>query len=98
MGSWDFELKYVASFSLLATYFNSKSQEPLHLCIYFYVKAIQSIIRLDSRLDSIVRASTMVNVIVFYFTISKNYFINYIIPFYDTPNILTFILQYNTLK
>ena len=46
MGSWDFELKYVASFSLLATYFNSKSQEPIYLFIYFYVKAIQSIIRL----------------------------------------------------
>ena len=46
MGSWDFELKYVASFSLLTTYFNSKSQEPIYLFIYFYVKAIRSIIRL----------------------------------------------------
>ena len=31
--------------------------------------------------------------IIFYFTISKIYFINYTILFYHIPNILTFILQ-----
>ena len=40
----------------------------------------------------------MENVILSYFTIQKTYFINYIIQFYNTPNIITFILQYNTLK
>ena len=28
----------------------------------------------------------------------KTYFINYTISFYNTPNVLTFIFQYNTLK
>ena len=28
----------------------------------------------------------------------KSYFIYYTIPFYNTPNILTFILQYNKFK
>ena len=41
----------------------------------------------------------MGNAILFYFTISKNYFINYTIPFYNTPNILklysfTILLKY----
>ena len=40
----------------------------------------------------------MENTILSYFTISKNYFINYTIPFYNTPNIPTFIFLYNTLK
>ena len=34
-----------------------------------------------------VRASTTGNLILSYFTISKSYFINYTIPFYNTPNI-----------
>ena len=45
-----------------------------------------------------VRAFPSDNSIIFYFTISKNYFINYAIPFYNTLNILTFILLYYTLK
>ena len=45
-----------------------------------------------------VRAFPSNNSIIFYFTISKNYFINYAIPFYNTLNILTFILLYYTLK
>ena len=44
------------------------------------------------------RAFTAGNVIISYFTIPKNYFINYTILFYNTLGILTFILQYNTLK
>ena len=38
------------------------------------------------------------NAIPSHFTIPKNYFINYIIPFYNTSNISTFILPYYTLK
>ena len=44
------------------------------------------------------RAFTSQNSISSYFTIPKNYFINYNIPFYNTLNIPTFILQYNTLN
>ena len=47
--------------------------------------------------DSLI-AFTSENFISFYFTISKNYFINYVILFYNILNIPTFILQYNTLK
>ena len=45
-----------------------------------------------------VRAFPSDNSIIFYFTILKNYFINYAIPFYNTLNILTFILLYYTIK
>ena len=45
-----------------------------------------------------VRAFTSQNFIPFYSIIPKNYFINYTILFYNTLNIPTFILQYNTLK
>ena len=45
-----------------------------------------------------IRASPSQNSIIFYFTIFKNYFINYTIQFYNIPNISTFILQYYTLK
>ena len=37
-----------------------------------------------------IRASPIGNTILSYFTISKNYFINYTIPFYNTPNIQKF--------
>ena len=47
--------------------------------------------------DSLI-AFTSENFITFYFTISKNYFINYVILFYNILNIPTFILQYNILK
>ena len=47
--------------------------------------------------DSLI-AFTSENFISFYFTISKNYFINYVILFYNILNIPTFILQYNILK
>ena len=43
-------------------------------------------------------AFTSQNSILSYFTIPKNYFFNYIIQFYNTLSILTFILHYNTLK
>ena len=41
----------------------------------------------------------MENAILSYFTIPKSYFINYIIPFYNTPNIpklyyFTILLKY----
>ena len=36
-----------------------------------------------------IRAFTMGNVIIFYFTISKSYFINYTIPFYNEQNLAT---------
>ena len=45
-----------------------------------------------------IRASPSQNSIIFYFTIFKNYFINYTIQFYNIPNISSFILQYYTLK
>ena len=46
-----------------------------------------------------VRASALKNAIISYFTISKSYFINYTIPFYNTPYIqklyyFTFSLKY----
>ena len=46
-----------------------------------------------------VRASALKNVTLSYFTISKSYFINYTIPFYNTPYIqqlyyFTFSLKY----
>ena len=41
---------------------------------------------------------TVRNFILSYFTISKNYFINYTISFYNTPTISTFVLPYYTLK
>ena len=44
------------------------------------------------------RAFPFRNFILSYLTILKNYFINYIILFYNTPNIITFIFLYNTLK
>ena len=37
---------------------------------------------------------TVENSILFYFTVSKSYFINYTILFYNMLNILTFILPY----
>ena len=46
----------------------------------------------------LIRAFTMGNAILFYFTISKSYFISYTIPFYNTPNIPTFIFLFNLLK
>ena len=36
--------------------------------------------------------------ILFYFIISKSYFINYTISFYNTPNTSSFIFLYNILK
>ena len=39
-----------------------------------------------------IRVSPSQNSIIFYFTIFKNYFINYTIQFYNIPNISTFIL------
>ena len=42
----------------------------------------------------LVRAFTTRNVILSYFIIPKNYFINYIISFYNISNIPTFIFQY----
>ena len=49
-------------------------------------------------IDSL-RASALKNATLFYFTIPKNYFINYTIPFYNTPYIpklyyFTFSLKY----
>ena len=41
-----------------------------------------------------IRAFTFQNVIIFYFIILKNYFINYTIPFYNTPT--SQLLFYNT--
>ena len=41
-----------------------------------------------------IRAFTTGNAILFYFTISKSYFINYTIPFYNTSNIPTFIFLF----
>jgi len=35
---------------------------------------------------------------LFYFTILKSYFINYLIPFYNIPNIPTFIFLFYSLK
>ena len=46
----------------------------------------------------LIRAFTMGNAILFYFTISKSYFISYTIPFYNTPNIPTFIFLFYSLK
>ena len=46
----------------------------------------------------LIRAFTMGSAILFYFTISKSYFISYTIPFYNTPNIPTFIFLFNLLK
>ena len=40
----------------------------------------------------------MENATLFYFAISKNYFINYIILFYNTPNILFLIYLIYSLK
>ena len=37
-----------------------------------------------------IRALALGNVTLSYFTISKSYFINYTIPFYNTPNIPKF--------
>jgi len=45
-----------------------------------------------------IRAFTVGNAIIFYFTISKNYFINYTIPFYNIPNILFFMDLIYSLK
>ena len=44
------------------------------------------------------RAFTFRISILFYFTLSKNYFINYTILFYNTLNIPTFILPYDILN
>ena len=38
-----------------------------------------------------IRAFTMENAILLYFTISKSYFINYIIPFYNIPSIPNYL-------
>ena len=38
------------------------------------------------------------NTLLFYFTILKNYFNNYIILFYNTTDIPTFIFLFNSLK
>ena len=40
----------------------------------------------------------MKNCFISYFTISKNYFINYTITFYNTPNISIFIFLFYSLK
>ena len=47
---------------------------------------------------SLLRAFPSDNFILVYFIISKNYFINYTIPFYNTLNIPTFILPYDILN
>ena len=45
-----------------------------------------------------VRAFESRKVIIFYFTILKSYFINYIIQFYNIPNRPTFIFLFYSLK
>ena len=44
------------------------------------------------------RAFTTRNAVLSYFTISKSYFINCTIPFYNIPNIPTFIFPFYSLK
>ena len=49
--------------------------------------------------DTLLRASVLKNATLSYFTIPKSYFINYTIPFYNTPYIqklyyFTFSLKY----
>ena len=44
------------------------------------------------------RAFSFGNSIIFYFIISKNYFINYTIPFYNTPNISIFYFTIQYIK
>ena len=48
--------------------------------------------------NSYIRAFTMKNAILSYFTIPKNYFINYTILFYNIPNIPFFIYIIYSLK
>jgi len=43
-------------------------------------------------------AFAMENCILSYFIISKNYFMNYTIPFYNTSNIPIFIFLFYSLK
>ena len=50
------------------------------------------------KLWELLRAFAMENWILSYFTISKNYFINYTILFYNTPNIPIFIFLLYSLK
>ena len=65
-----------------------KFQGPMHpLMILYYFSGIY-----------VLRAFTSANSIIFYFTISKTYFINYTIPFSNTPNIPTFIFLFYSLK
>ena len=53
---------------------------------------------LEFRSFSIFRASASQNFILFYFTILKNYFITYIIPFYNTSNIPKFYFTIQHIK
>ena len=64
------------------------------------VHACQSISYLKEALLApfIVRAFASANSILFYFIISKIYFINYTIQFYNTTSIPTFIFLFNSLK
>jgi len=48
--------------------------------------------------ENALRAFTMGNCILSCITISKNYFINYTIPFYNPPNIPIFIFLFYLLK
>ena len=51
----------------------------------------------DVHIDAL-RVFTSENSIPSYFTIPKSHFINYIIQFYNTPNIPTFIFLFYSLK
>ena len=68
-----------------------------HIYIYIYIYRSNGQIR--TVFITLLRASALKNAILSYFTISKSYFINYIIPFYNTPYIqklyyFTFSLKY----
>ena len=62
---------------------------------YFYILLKKEMLIL------LANGSKSIHILKFYLILFyhlKNYFINYTILFYNTLNILTFILQYNTLK
>ena len=58
---------------VLSPHTHTQSIQTINNCIFTY--------------NNPIRAFTFENCISSYFTISKNYFINYIIPFYNTSNI-----------